>query len=531
MKPLAALRIQALFCFCACLSATSLEEEKDPEYWNMKAKQTLESALKLTPMNHRAKNVILFLGDGMGVPTITAARIYKGQLAGGSGEESVLAMERFPYVALSKTYNVDRQVPDSAGTATAYLCGVKANAKTLGLSARATLGQCNTTFGNEVHSVLHRATLSGKSVGIVTTTRVQHASPAAAYAHSASREWYGDVNMSKEAASQGCKDIAYQLVHNTDINVILGGGRKFMMPRNMSDPEHPKQNGTRKDGLNLIEMWLSNRMGAQYVWNKTGLASVNENTTNHLMGLFEPHDMAYELDRDNNTDPSIVEMTEKAIRILRRNPNGFFLFVEGGRIDHGHHKGRAKLALSETVMMDRAVERAVELTDASETLMVVTADHSHVFTLGGNTPRGNNIFGLAPKQAKDKRAFTSILYGNGPGYKLRNGSRPDVSSDAIEDKDYRQQAAVPLDIETHGGEDVAIMAQGPMAHLFHGIQEQNYIAHVLAYAGCIKPYDRHPDCPEQVRTEGFGSPGLGVSHRPSSLPLFALWACLFLLMM
>uniref|UniRef100_A0A670K285 Alkaline phosphatase n=1 Tax=Podarcis muralis TaxID=64176 RepID=A0A670K285_PODMU len=345
----------------------------------------------------RAKNVILFLGDGMGVPTITAARIYKGQLAGGSGEESVLAMERFPYVALSKTYNVDRQVPDSAGTATAYLCGVKANAKTLGLSARATLGQCNTTFGNEVHSVLHRATLSGKSVGIVTTTRVQHASPAAAYAHSASREWYGDVNMSKEAASQGCKDIAYQLVHNTDINVILGGGRKFMLPRNMSDPEHPKQNGTRKDGLNLIEMWLSNRMGAQYVWNKTGLASVNENTTNHLMGLFEPHDMAYELDRDNNTDPSIVEMTEKAIRILRRNPNGFFLFVEGGRIDHGHHKGRAKLALSETVMMDRAVERAVELTDASETLMVVTADHSHVFTLGGNTPRGNNIFAQEEK--------------------------------------------------------------------------------------------------------------------------------------
>ncbi|NXC96396.1 PPBI1 phosphatase, partial [Certhia familiaris] len=505
------------------------DAEKTPGYWNKGARRKLELALALQPAAQRAKNIILFMGDGMGLSTMSAARIYKGQLAGGSGEESVLAMETFPHVALAKvsgavlgetlllplletplhsscfqTYTIDRQVPDSAGTGTAYLCGVKANAKTLGLSGAAVYGKCRTTFGNEVDSVLHRARLAGKSVGIVTTTRVQHASPGAAYAHSASRGWYADANMPQEALRDGCKDIAYQLVHNTDINVILGGGRMYMTPRRTPDPEYPEdpdQNGTRKDSRDLIAEWLSARQGARYVWDKKGLDAVKDDSVSHLMGLFEPKDMRYELNRNTSTDPSIVEMTEKAIRILRRNPNGFFLFVEddhiacaGGRIDHGHHSGRAKQALMEAVMLDRAVARAGELTSPADTLTVVTADHSHVFTYGGSTPRGNSIFGLAPKKAKDKRAYTSILYGNGPGYSIRDGARPAASLPAAEDKDYRQQAAVPLETETHSGEDVVVLAQGPMANLFHGVQEQHYIAHAMAYAACLEPYATEPGC-------------------------------------
>ncbi|XP_023788727.1 intestinal-type alkaline phosphatase-like [Cyanistes caeruleus] len=480
------------------------DAEKTPGYWNRGARRRLELALALHSAAQRAKNIILFMGDGMGVSTVSAARIYKGQLAGGSGEESVLAMETFPHVALAKTYTIDRQVPDSAGTGTAYLCGVKANAKTLGLSGAAVYGKCHTTFGNEVDSVLHRARLAGKSVGIVTTTRVQHASPGAAYAHSASRSWYADANMPKEALRDGCKDIADQLIHNTDINVILGGGRMYMTPKRTPDPEYPEdpdQNGTRKDGRDLIAEWLSAKKGARYVWDKKGLDAVKDDSVSHLMGLFEPKDMKYELNRNTSTDPSIVEMTEKAIRILRRNPNGFFLFVEddhiplaGGRIDHGHHSGRAKQALMEAVMLDRAVARAGELTSPADTLTVVTADHSHVFTFGGSTPRGNSIFGLAPKKAKDKRDYTSILYGNGPGYSIRDGARPHPTGMTTGDKDYRQQAAVPLETETHSGEDVVVMAQGPMAHLFHGVQEQHYIAHAMAYAACLEPYATEPGC-------------------------------------
>ncbi|XP_042605189.1 intestinal-type alkaline phosphatase-like [Cyprinus carpio] len=511
------------------LLSTSLEPvaewEREPAYWNHQARRTLQAALTLPLRAHRAKNIILFLGDGMGVSTVSAARILRGQMEGQSGEETLLAMDTFPYVALSKTYSVDRQVADSASTATAYHCGVKANAKTVGLSAKAVAYACNTTFGNEVFSVLHRAKAQGKSVGIVTTTRVQHASPAAAYAHSVSRSWYSDADLPSDARRQGCTDIATQLVTNTDIDVILGGGRMYMTPKGTPDPEYPSSSsrkGDRKDKKNLIDVWLNARKGrnAQYVWNKEQLNAVNVKTTDRLMGLFEPKDMRFEVFRNRTRDPSIVDMTEKAIQILRKNPKGFFLFVEGGRIDHGHHDGVAKLALTETIMFDRAIQRASELTSELDTLTVVTADHSHVFTFGGNTPRGNPIFGLAPKKAEDSLPYTSILYANGPGYAHVNGTRGNVSEVDYFDEEYMQQAAVPLESETHGGEDVAIYAKGPMAHLFHGVKEQNYVAHAMAYAACLEPYT---NCPLHLH----GSEGCKITL---SMPLISITSVFWLVM-
>ncbi|XP_016298200.1 intestinal-type alkaline phosphatase-like [Sinocyclocheilus anshuiensis] len=511
------------------LLSTSLEPvaewEREPAYWNHQARRTLQAALTLPLRAHRAKNIVLFLGDGMGVSTVSAARILRGQMEGQSGEETLLAMDTFPYVALSKTYSVDRQVADSASTATAYHCGVKANAKTVGLSAKAVAYACNTTFGNEVFSVLHRAKAQGKSVGIVTTTRVQHASPAAAYAHSVSRSWYSDADVPSDARRQGCTDIATQLVTNTDIDVILGGGRMYMTPKGTPDPEYPSSSsrkGDRKDKKNLIDVWLNARKGrnAQYVWNKEQLNAVNVKTTDCLMGLFEPKDMKFEVFRNRTRDPSIVDMTEKAIQILSKNPKGFFLFVEGGRIDHGHHDGVAKLALTETIMFDRAVQGASKLTSELDTLTVVTADHSHVFTFGGNTPRGNPIFGLAPKKAEDNLPYTSILYANGPGYAHVNGTRGNVTKVDYFDEEYMQQAAVPLESETHGGEDVAIYAKGPMAHLFHGVKEQNYVAHAMAYAACLEPYT---NCP--LRLHGSGGCKITLS-----MPLISITSVFWLVM-
>ncbi|XP_063775369.1 alkaline phosphatase-like [Pseudophryne corroboree] len=470
------------------------EHEKSPKYWNDQAKETINRAKSLNPINHRAKNLIMFLGDGMGVTTLSAARVYQGQLAGKNGEENILEMETFPYVALSKVYNVNAQVPDSAGTGTAYLCGVKGNVGTLGVNAAASFGQCLTANGNEVKSILHRAKQAGKSVGIVTTTRVQHASPAAAYAHTANRDWYSDNEMTTTMINNGCKDIAYQLVHNTDINVILGGGRAYMSPQGTPDPEYPtsaSSQGLRKDGVNLTSTWLSARARSRYVWNKQQFDAVDDATTDYLIGLFEPKDMKYELDRDPTMDPSIAEMTEKAIKILRKNPKGFFLFVEGGRIDHGHHDSNARNSLTETVEFDKAILKAGQMMSEYDTLTVVTADHSHVFTFGGYTDRGNSVLGKAPLRARDGLPYTSLLYGNGPGFKIVNGARENITNIDI-GGNYRQQTAVDLSSETHGGEDVPIMAKGPQAHLFHGIHEQNYIAHVMAYAACLEPYT---DCP------------------------------------
>ncbi|XP_032080818.1 intestinal-type alkaline phosphatase 1-like [Thamnophis elegans] len=467
-------------------------EERKPSFWDQLADKAIRKASQLKHHNYKAKNLILFLGDGMGIPTITATRILKGQMQNPPTPESPLSMDAFPYLALSKTYNVDRQVADSAGTATAYLCGVKANYKTIGVSATARYNQCNTTAGNEVISVLKRAQLAEKSVGIVTTTRVQHASPAGNYAHVVNRDWYSDANLPQSALKGGCKDIARQLIENVDLTVVLGGGRKYMTPQGTPDPEYPTQgssNGTRKDKRNLIEEWLQAKPGSKYVWNRDELLkAAKDPNVRRLMGLFEPSDMKYELNRDNSTDPSLAEMTEVAIKLLSSNPKGFYLFVEGGRIDHGHHDGIAKHALTEAIEFDKAIERAGKLTKESDTLTVVTADHSHVFSFGGYTLRGTSIFGLAPEKAIDGKSYTSIVYGNGPGYQINAQGRPDVSMEESEKNTYHQQAAVPLASETHGGEDVAIMAKGPMAHLFHGVQEQSYIAHVMAFASCLEPY-------------------------------------------
>ena len=287
-----------------------------------------------------------------------------------------------------------RDVPDSAGTSTAYLCGVKTNMRTIGVSAAARFDQCNTTRGNEVTSVMNRAKKARKSVGVVTTTRVQDASPAGAYRHTVNRDWFSDANLPADAQPYGCRDIATQLVYNMDIDVILGGGRKYMFPEGTPDPEYPDENGVRKNKRNPVQEWQAKHQGAHYVWNRTALLqAASDSSVTHLMGLFQPGEMAYELFRDHTTDPSLEEMTEAALRVLSRNPRGFFLFVEGGRTDHGHHANIAYRALNETIMFDNAIAKASQLTSEADTLTLVTADHSHVFTFGGYPLRGTSIFG------------------------------------------------------------------------------------------------------------------------------------------
>ncbi|RLV63967.1 hypothetical protein DV515_00017731 [Chloebia gouldiae] len=525
-------------CLCAGFSTAVIPvEEENPSFWYKQAAAAIDAAFKTQPRIREAKNLIIFLGDGFGVPSITATRILKGQQKGKLGPETPLALDAFPYVALSKTYNVDRHVPDSAGTATAYLCGVKGNYKTIGVSAAARFSECSTTAGNEVISVLERARKAGKAVGVVTTTRVQHASPSGTYAHVVNRDWYADASMPQEARMQGCKDIAWQLIHNVDINVILGGGRIYMTPVGTPDPEYPadsRQNGIREDGHNLINMWLEARPGARYVWNRTEmLAAAADPNVNYLMGLFEPVDTKYNQVRNTTLDPSLTEMTEAAISILSRNPKGFYLFVEdklglvplgpvrgrcrlgagGGRIDRGHHEGSPHKALTEAVEFDQAIERAGTMTDEAETLTVITADHSHVFAFGGYTLRGSSIFALGQKKTTDGKNYTSILYGNGPGYP--GGERPNVDPDTAMQFNYQPQAAVPLASETHGGEDVAILAKGPMAHLFHGVQEQTYVAHAMAYAACIEPYT---DC----RQRDSAAPGIRATPLGLLLPALLL---------
>ncbi len=433
------------------------------------------------------RNVILFLGDGMGISTVTAARIFAGQLEGNSGEEHVLSFETFPNVALIKTYNTDRQVPDSAGTMTAIITGEKTRFWVLSVDASVAQNDCEQALTHELPTLLELAERGGFATGIISTARITHATPAATYAHVPSRDWEDDSKLPEAAKNAGCRDIARQLTefsHGDGLDVMLGGGRQHFLPREQSDPEYPDKLGARRDGRNLIDEWLNKGSDRQYVWNNAQFSELSSSADGQILGLFEPSHMQYEADRpkDRGTEPALAEMTRLAIERLQKNERGFFLLVEGGRIDHGHHAGNAYRALTDTVAFADAVSEALRLTSPSETLILVTADHSHTFTISGYPKRGNPILGkaagingewLTDLQGKP---YTTLSYANGPGYLAERQDLTEVDTQAM---NYRQVAGLPMFTETHAGEDVAAYAHGANAEALHGVMEQNKLYAIM----------------------------------------------------
>ncbi len=498
------------------VAQASPANDETPEKWYADGEAAVQAARYLHANKHKAKNIILFVADGMGVTTTTAARILEGQLRGESGEENQLSFEVLPYVALSKTYNTNQQTPDSAGTMTAMMTGVKSKAGVISVNQNVFRGDCASSKGAELTTFLEQAEMAGLSTGIVSTARLTHATPAATYAHVPERNWEDDHDLPAEAIENGCKDIARQLIefpYGDGLEVALGGGRRNFWPRNMADLEDEGKTGERDDQRNLTEEWVDNYNNAEFVWNKEQFDAIDTDNTDHLLGLFDRSHMEYEADRgaDIGGEPSLTEMTSKAIDLLQKNDKGYFLMVESGRIDHGHHAGNAYRALTDTIEFSRAVKAAMEKTDSRDTLIIVTADHSHVFTIAGYPTRGNPILGKVVGNdkrgeakdsfsiAEDGMPYTTVSYANGRGYAsletggdthykvpVQAGRVADLSSIDTEDEGFHQEALVPLSSETHSAEDVAIYAGGPGAYLMHGVQEQNYIYHVMNKASKIE---------------------------------------------
>jgi alkaline phosphatase len=198
--------------------------------------------------------------------------------------------------------------------------------------------------------------------------------------------------------------------------------------------------------------------------------------------------MEYEADRadDVGGEPSLTEMTAKSLDILKKNDKGYLLIVESGRIDHGHHAGNASRALTDAVELSNAVKAAMDATSSDDTLIMVTADHSHVFTIAGYPKRGNPILGLVHnidgtlETANDNKPYTTLAYTNGPGAVV--GVRDDLTSVDTQDKDFMQQALIPMESETHAGEDISLHARGPGSNLVQGVIEQNVIFHIINQA-------------------------------------------------
>ncbi|XP_011254837.1 alkaline phosphatase 4 isoform X1 [Camponotus floridanus] len=471
---------------------------EDMSFWLKSGQDTLHKILAHRNNENRAKNVIIFIGDGMGLSTITSGRIYVGQLKGQSGEEYQLEFEKFPNTGLVKTYNVDKQVPDSAGTATAIFSGVKTRYHIIGLDGRAEDEKCDKKIVeiSKLSTIANWAQESGMDTGFVTTTRITHATPAGLYAHTNSRDWECDSSIPMN--QRNCaKDIARQLIEDEPGNqfkVIMGGGAQYL---GMNMEPIDSDACFRSDGRNLVKEWQANHTKGRVVNNTQDLMSIDINNTSHILGIFSPDHMPYHAVKSAET-PSLVNMTTQAIRLLKKNKNGFLLMVESGKIDLAHHSNWAKLALRELYELEEAVKVALRLVNLEETLIIVTADHSHSFTLNGYPNRGNDILGFANK-SKEK-PYETLSYANGPGffYHRRNDSKNvnetwrDVAKDPTHnDPFYMHFAGKYLKDESHGGEDVGIYAIGPYAHLFRGTFEQNYIAHAVAYAACFKDWPSH----------------------------------------
>ena len=458
--------------------------------WQGVVQLGLALALVLASGQSYAKNVIFFLGDGMGISTVTAARIYAGQTAGATGEEYSLAFEEFPHLALIKTYNTDAQVPDSAGTITALTTGEKTRIGVLGINGTVARDDCDAALQNTLPTLAELAEQAGMGTGVVSTARITHATPAGAYAHTPNRNWESSATTPDDAQALGCQDIASQLVampFGDGIDVIFGGGRREFMPTEMSDPEYPNKQGARDDGRNLIDEWLAADNNRRYAWNGDTIAqwlAAPQPLSGQLMGLFEPSHMQYEADRarDPGKEPSLRDMTALAVKQLSAKKEGYFLLVEAGRIDHAHHFSNAFRALGDTVALSEAVQWAVDNVDLSETLILVTADHSHTMTISGYPRRGNPILGTVemepgkPMLDATGKPYTTLSYANGPGYRKQRRDLSDVDTQA---RNFQQLGTVPMQAETHAGEDVAAFATGANATAVRGVMEQNRLFNVM----------------------------------------------------
>jgi alkaline phosphatase len=323
----------------------------------------------------RGRNVILLIGDGMGVATISAARIHA------TGTTGKLHMDRMPVAGFVRTSAANALVTDSAAASTAMATGNKTNNGMISVSPD----------GRRLTTLFEQSRERKMALGLVATSSLTHATPAGFAAHVEHR--------SEESR------IAEQLLENR-VNVLLGGGQAFFMAQTEA--------GSRRiDALDLISQ--AQRRGYAFVDNRTDLLKADQD---FLLGLFSLEGML-----GVDSEPSLPEMTEQALTILSRNRNGFMLVIEGSQIDWANHDNDLERACRETLWFDLAVQKALDFAVRDKrTLVIVTADHG----TGGMAIRAGNLDGTGLEAGWVSGSHTGEtvpLYAYGPGAEKLSGFR------------------------------------------------------------------------------------------------------------
>jgi alkaline phosphatase len=392
--------------------------------------RAVSSALK----NKHPKNVIFLLGDGMGTQEITAARYY-------NGVASPLNVDRMPFTGFDTTWSVKPGAaapylpdydPDSASTGTAWATGQKTVDERISQGPSTSLE----VPGQNLKTILEYAQKEGKKVGDVSTAEITDATPAVLASHISLRGCQGPANMAacplETKGAGGLGSIAEQEVDHK-VDVLLGGGRARFTAKVLSGPY---------TGKSVVEE--ATEQGYRYVTDADGLSSVGSGKP--VLGLFNDSNMSLEwtgpaasLGKGNApvpctegqrlpNEPSLAAMTRRAIDLLddRKNRNGFFLQVEGASIDKQDHATNACGQIGETLAFDRAIGVALDYQeDHPETLVVVTADHSHTSQIVGEDATGMGLpTGYSTNLTTKDGQTLSLTYGTA-GYEA--GKAPAVA--------------------------------------------------------------------------------------------------------
>jgi alkaline phosphatase len=392
----------------------------------------------ISPVSAREKNVILIIPDGCSTTMWAWVRAIT------VGTDKMLNIDTLPVQSRCRTYASNAMITDSAAGATAFACGMKAAVGVLGMDMHTVRGDSLT--GKPIESILEKAEKEGYATGIVTTSMIQHATPAAFYSHRAERDWYDLI--SGDLLRKG-------------IDVIMGGGRVYMIPAGTCDEEGALSKRT--DSRNIIAELQ--KEGYTYINDRSGFANINPSLKMKYLCLFSPGQMAFEFDRkhDKNGEPPLWEMAATALDILSKNKNGFFLMVESARIDHAAHQHDTDRYLWEGIACDKTIGVAMEFAKKDKnTLVIVVPDHGC---------GGPSLVGLYIVTGKDS---TLISYAEAgfPLYRL--------DSDGFPVFDGGRPIAIQwIPWTGHTGEDVGVWAMGPNAEKLNGLIQNTDICRVM----------------------------------------------------
>lgn len=389
--------------------------------------------------NGKAKNVIFLIPDGYSTAFATSYRWFKG-------EKTVLDSM---LVGMHRSYSANSEVTDSAAAATAFASGIKTNNGMISTSPD----------GKKLKTILETVEDEGKATGLVATSSITHATPAAFASHVASR------------ANE--TDIAPQLLEN-GVDVLLGGGKKYFSDTLINEAK---------------------KNGYEYVTSTTELK--NKKKSDKLIGLFAEEGMAPELDRDTTNQPSLAEMTRTALETLKKDQDGFFLMVEGSQIDWAGHAHDAAWAMKDSEAFEKAVAEAVGFAKKDgKTLVVVAGDHdtggisvggyeqydAKVEVLRDVTATGDYMaahLDAARSNVKDVvKKYTTLDLTDTEVRKIQKASKPGMAINEVISK----RALVGWTTLQHTGVDVPVYAFGPGSDLFKGLHENTDFPVLMAKA-------------------------------------------------